>query len=182
MLTSPGNSGGSAAGFSASAIVTNSRSCSSATIGSNRAPFTVKAQPVEAELNPPADRQDWQGRWARPLEFSGESSAGGGRLALGRGPLADELELLDPARRVFARTHGCVVDLLIEVGLLAREQHIDLADHLVRHRDDGLLVRLAHHQAAVLGRQGALGHSCRIGALCVFLNPEIQDLTRRQLF
>ena len=96
---------------------------------------TVKAPHVEAELNPPAVRQDWQGRWARPLDFSGESGAVGGRCGFGRGPLADQLELLDPARRVFLRTHGRVVDVLIEVGLLAREQHVDQADHLVSHRD-----------------------------------------------
>ena len=73
---------------------------------------TVKAPHVEAELSPPAGRQDWQGRWARPLDFSGESSAVGGRCDFGRGPLADQLELLDPARRVFLRTHGRVVDVL----------------------------------------------------------------------
>ena len=61
----------------------------------------MKAQPVEDELNPPAGQQDYEGRWARPLDVSGESSAGGDRRAPGGGPLADALELLDPARSVF---------------------------------------------------------------------------------
>ena len=127
------------------------------------ADVTVKAPAREDELSRPADWRDCQGRWARPLDFSGESSAGGSRRAPGRGPLADELELLDPVRCVLLRTHGR--DLLIKVGLLAREQNVDQADHLVRHRDNGLLVRLAHHQAAVLGRQAAFSHARRIGAL-----------------
>ena len=78
----------------------------------------MKAPPVEEELDPSTGQQDYEGRWARPLDFSGESSAGSGRRA--SGPLADALELLDPARRVFLRTHGRVVNLLIKVGLLAR--------------------------------------------------------------
>ena len=80
---------------------------------------TVKAQPDEGELNPPAGRQEYQGRWARPLVFSGESSAGGSWRVVWRGPLADELELFDPARRVFLRAHGGVVDLLIKKAIVA---------------------------------------------------------------
>ena len=88
---------------------------------------TVKAPPVEDELNRPADPQGYEGRWARPLDFSGESNSGGGRRAVGRRPLADELELLDPAWRVFLRTPGRVVDPWIKVCLLAREQYVDQA-------------------------------------------------------
>ena len=95
----------------------------------------MKAPSREDDLNPPADQQDRQGRWARPLEFSGESSAGGSRRAAGRGPLADELELLDPARRVLLRTHRGVVDGLIDVGLSPAQQDVDQPDHLVGHRD-----------------------------------------------
>ena len=89
----------------------------------------MKAQPVEDELHPPTDQRDCEGRWARPLEFSGESSAGAGRRAAGRGPLADALELLHPARCVFLRTHDRVIDLLIKVGLLGREKHVNQPDH-----------------------------------------------------
>lgn len=82
------------------------------------------------------------------------------RLRAGCRPLADGLELLDPARGVFLGAHGRVVDGRVEIGLSARQQDVDQADHLVRHGDDGLLVGLAHHEAAVLGGGSCQG-SCR---------------------
>ena len=53
---------------------------------------------------PPATVQDIEGRWARPLEISGGSSAGSG--GLGFRPTADDLELLDPARGVLLGARG----------------------------------------------------------------------------
>ena len=86
---------------------------------------TVKAIEVADVAKPPVRRQDAQGRWARPLDFSGESVSDGGRRGLfsGSRPLADGLELLDPARRIFGRTHGRVVDALVDIRLTAREQN-----------------------------------------------------------
>lgn len=63
---------------------------------------TVKSTTREDELSPPADWQEYKGRWARPLDFSGESSAGGCRRALGRGPLADQLGCLIQRGAFFA--------------------------------------------------------------------------------
>src|SRR3990167_105022 len=124
---------------------------------------TVKATDQACMTEPPADWRDSMSRWARPLEFSDESNAGSASLR--RWPAADGFELLYPARCVFLRAHRCVVDTLVDIGLASAEHQVDQPDHFVRHRDDGFLVRLAHHQAAVLGRQGALGHSSCVGAL-----------------
>ena len=106
---------------------------------------------------PPAILSDINKRWARPLEFRGESGAGGGRLW--RRPAADGLELFDPAWRVLLRTHGSVVDTLIDIRLVSAEHQEYQPDHLVRDGDDGFLVRLEQHQAAVLCGQRALGVS-----------------------
>ncbi len=67
-------------------------------------------------------------------------------------PLADGLELADPARGVLPRAYRGVVDAAVDVGLAAAEQQVDQPQHLVRDGHDRLLVRLAHHQAAVLRR------------------------------
>ena len=111
---------------------------------------------------PPAVLRDINKRWARPLEFSGESSAGGSRFW--RRPAADGLELFDPAWRVLLRTHGGVVGALIDIRLASAEHQEYQPDHLVRDGDDGFLVRLAQHQAAVLCGQCALGVSSGVGA------------------
>ena len=113
----------------------------------------------------PADEQHGlRSRWARPQEFSGGSVSGAGRWYAGGRPLADGLELLDPARRVLLGAHGRVVDGLVDVRLAPTEQDEDEPNHLVGHRHDGFFVRLAHRQAAVLGRQRALGHARGVGA------------------
>ena len=106
--------------------------------------------------------RDINNRWARPLEFSGQSSASGGRFW--RRPAADGLELFDPAWRVLLRTHRGVVSSWIDIGLASAEHQKYQPDHLVRDGDDGFLVRLAHHQAAVLCGQRALGVSSGVGA------------------
>ena len=117
----------------------------------------MKAPDHPGVKNPPAVLRDINKRWARPLEFSGESSAGGGRFW--RWPAADGLELFDPAWRVLLRTHGGVVSSWIDIGLASAEHQVYQPDHLVRDDDDGFLVRLVHHQAAVLCGQRALGVS-----------------------
>ena len=128
----------------------------------SQANVTVKAAP-SSDVASPADLQHLlSNRWARPLVFSGESNGGEGRSSgccAGSGPLADGLELLDPARSVLLGAHGGIVDGLVEIGLAPRQQDVDQADHLVRHGHNGLFVRLAHHETSVLGRQRALGHA-----------------------
>ena len=79
---------------------------------------------------PPAVLRDINKRWARPLEFSAESSAGGGRFW--RRPAADGLELFDPAWRVLLRTHAGVVGALIDIRLASAEHQEYQPDHLVR--------------------------------------------------
>ena len=118
---------------------------------------TVKAPEHPGVRMPPAVLRDINKRWARPLEFSGESSAGGGRLW--RRPVADGLELFDPAWRGLLRTHGGVVGTLIDLRLASAEHHQYQPDHLVRDGDEGFLVRVVHHPAAVLCGQRALGVS-----------------------
>ena len=81
------------------------------------------------------------------------------------GPLADGPELLDhPAWRVLLRADGGLVDALVERGLGSAERDVDQPDHLVCQGDDGLLVRLACHEALELGGQSALGHARGVGA------------------
>ena len=111
---------------------------------------------------PPATVQDIEGRWARPLEISGGSSAGDD--GLGFRPTADDLELLDPARGVLLGAHGGIVDILVEIGLLPIQYQKYQPQHFVSDGHDGFLMRFAHHQTAVFGRQGALGHACGVGA------------------
>ena len=122
---------------------------------------TVKAPDHPGVRMPPAVLRDINSRWARPLEFSGESSACGGPFW--RRPAADGLELFDPAWRVLLRTHGGVVGALVDIRLASAEHQEYQPDHLVRDGDDGFLVRLAHHQAAVLCGQRALGVSSGVG-------------------
>ena len=119
--------------------------------------ITVKAPDHPGVKRPPAVLRDMNKRWAQPLEFSAESSAGGGRFW--RRPAADGLELFNPAWRVLLRTHGGVADTLIDIRLASAEHQEYQPVPLVRDGDDGLLVRLAHHQAAVLCGQRALGVS-----------------------
>lgn len=124
----------------------------------------MKAPACRDEQMPAATQHGMKTRWARPRGISG-CSGGAGRRCAARRPLADGLELPDPARSVLLRTHRGVVDGLIDVGLSARQQDEDQPDHLVGHGHDGLLVGLAHEQAAVLAGQGALGHAGGVGAL-----------------
>lgn len=128
----------------------------------------MKALRGARTTEPPAPHSGRQDRWARPLEFSGECLCRGGRgWRLRRGPFADQRELSDPARRVLLRADRRVVDVRVDVRLAPRQQHVDQADHLVRQRDDRLLVRFAHHQAFVLRAERALGHARGIGALAL---------------
>ena len=78
-------------------------------------------------------------------------------LGDGQRPMA--LSCLIQRGAFFFALIAAVVDGLIDVGLPSAQQDVDQPDHLVRHRDDGFLVRLAHHQALVLGCQRALGHA-----------------------
>ena len=80
-------------------------------------------------------------------------------------PLANQLELLDPAWCVFPGTHCGVVDLWIPVSHLSRQQQVNQTDHFVGQGDDDFVVCLAHFQTFVLGCQRALGRPCRVGAL-----------------
>ena len=74
---------------------------------------------------PPAIEQDIEARWARPFEFSGESSACGSRL--GFRPATNGHELFDPAWRVFHRAEGCVVDVLVgRRGQVSPLPYVDL--------------------------------------------------------
>ncbi len=97
----------------------------------------VKAPACEDALSLLADQQAHQNCWARPLQFIGESNAGGEWFAPGRGPLANELEWRYPPRPTSLRTQRREVDSLTKVGLLARQQHVGHAEQLVRQRDDG---------------------------------------------
>ena len=55
----------------------------------------------------PADKQhSFEARWARPRRISGESTGGVSRCGAGSRPLADGLELLDPAWSVLPGAHG----------------------------------------------------------------------------
>lgn len=132
----------------------------------------MKTTSAEDEHAPPTARRDVAGRRARPRVISG-GSVGWLRARAGSRPLADGLELLDPARCVLLRAHRAVVDRRVDVGRLAGEQGVDQPGHLVRDGDDRLLVRLAHHQASVLGRERALGHSRGVGA---FAQDEADDV------
>ena len=59
---------------------------------------TSKSQNDAGELSSPTAGRDCKDRWARPLISVASQSADGRRRVLWRGPLADELELFDPAR------------------------------------------------------------------------------------
>lgn len=122
----------------------------------------------------PAHKQHrLKNRWARPQKIRGESVCGGGRRCAGCRPLADAradaladgLEWPDPAPGALPGQNGRVVDGLIEIRLAARQPDADQPHHLVRHGNEGLVVRLTHPQALGLERQGAFGHARGLGAL-----------------
>ena len=88
----------------------------------------------------------------------------GSRRRCAIGPLAYDLQLSDPARRVFLRANGLVVNLRVVIGDFACQEQEDQPYHLVRQSDDRLFVRLAHHQASIFGCQRAFGLPGRVGA------------------
>ena len=73
---------------------------------------------------PAAKQHSNETRWARPRRISGESVGGVNRCGAGSWPLADGLELLDPAPSVLPGAHGRVIDALIEVRLVPTEQDV----------------------------------------------------------
>jgi cytochrome c553 len=114
--------------------------------------LTVKAPNVEVELDPPADLQDCQGRWARALEFSGGSSAGGGGSVHRREPLASEPELATRTNLLmlrWRRTANPVPDPGEREGVAGRARHAAAAAAL-----SGFLL-VAHGTAAGDAAAGA---------------------------
>ena len=91
--TGPATAGGVSLARSGFATVARQAytACLRGPVSSN---VTVKAHPVEGELNPPADRQDCQGRWARPLVSAATQALAVAGSLLGAGHLPMSLSCL----------------------------------------------------------------------------------------